>query len=56
MAPLIPNLGTLWRSVVDFKPQLLCPSKEPWNPMNRGLDRLTAGVNSFRGEKNILPL
>jgi hypothetical protein len=38
IAPCIPDLGTKWRGVVSFTPQLLYPQgKNPWYPSDRRL-------------------
>ena len=52
VAPLFLNLGTRWRSVVNFTPQPLCRRKEPRYPLSGGL----GGSVLIGEEKNLLPL
>jgi hypothetical protein len=57
IAPRILDLGTRWRWVVGFMPQLLYPQgKSPWHP----LDRRLGGPQSWSGhggeEKNSQPV
>jgi hypothetical protein len=55
-APLIHNFGTRWRSLVDFKPQLLHLSKTTPAPTERKVGWAPESVWMFWRSEKSLPL
>ena len=55
-APLILNLGTKWRCVVNIKFRRVIPGKEPRYPMKRGLGGPQSWSGRFGEEENLSPL
>jgi hypothetical protein len=55
-APLILNLGTRWRWVVNFTPRPLYPRKEHWYPLHKRLSRPQSRSEHSDEEKNFNPL
>jgi hypothetical protein len=55
-APLVLNLGSSWRTVVNFTPWPLYPMKERWYPLNRMLGGSQIRSGRFGDEKNLLPV
>ena len=56
IAPLILNIGTRWRLVVNFMPRPLYSVKEPRCPLNRRLDGPQSQSGCFEEEKSVLSL
>lgn len=55
--PLIPNLDTTWRLMVNFTIQLLYSlGEKPWCPLNRRLGELQSHFWLPGEEENLLPL
>jgi len=54
--PLILNLDTRWRSVVNFTHRPLHPGNEPRHPLNRRLGGPKACLGVLQKGKNILSL
>jgi hypothetical protein len=55
-APLILNLGTKWRCVVNIKFRRVIPGKEPRYPLKRGLGGPQSWSGRFEEEENLSPL
>jgi hypothetical protein len=57
IAPCILDLGTRWRCVISFMPQLLYyQGKSPWYPMDRRLGKPQNWSGHSGEEKNSQPL
>jgi hypothetical protein len=57
IAPLIPDLGTRWRWVVNFTPRLLySEGKSPWYPLDKRVGGPQSRSGSGGEEKNSQPL
>jgi len=55
MAPLIPNLCTRWRWVLNITPGRFTPGIEQWYPLNRRCTEPLCGCGRFAEEKKSYP-